>query len=275
MPKSEKELRARDAERDIGQELLRSVREMKAGRRGKMRGTSEVDLQFSAQLSGLGLHHHDFSAKHNSIFLKLATDGVRSLAMKTITAVLLCFFLVACATPKTGELMVDPRSASPVESLAVVLFMAKPANKNKEDPIFSRLEQEGYFDGRFAAAIQDRMRVNFSTNGVLADVHAVNSPKELKMLGEQSKASHLLIMEPKTFFMSLRVPIPHLGGVDIKLIERNTKRVIWKSEEAIAVTLAGHGADRIVVGMLNSWAEAGIVKFKSETAMTAEGKSRW
>lgn len=35
MPKSEKELRARDAARDIGQELLQAVREMKAGRRGR------------------------------------------------------------------------------------------------------------------------------------------------------------------------------------------------------------------------------------------------
>lgn len=35
MPKSEKELRARDAKRDLGQELLQSVREMKTGRRGR------------------------------------------------------------------------------------------------------------------------------------------------------------------------------------------------------------------------------------------------
>lgn len=36
MPKSEKELRARDAKRDLGQELLQSVREMKADRRGRV-----------------------------------------------------------------------------------------------------------------------------------------------------------------------------------------------------------------------------------------------
>ena len=35
MTKSEKALRARDAKRDLGQELLQSVREMKAGRRGR------------------------------------------------------------------------------------------------------------------------------------------------------------------------------------------------------------------------------------------------
>ena len=35
MPKSEKELRARDAKRDLGKELLQSVREMKADRRGR------------------------------------------------------------------------------------------------------------------------------------------------------------------------------------------------------------------------------------------------
>ena len=36
MPKSQKELRARDARRDLGKELLQSVREMKAGRRGRV-----------------------------------------------------------------------------------------------------------------------------------------------------------------------------------------------------------------------------------------------
>ena len=36
MAKSEKELRARDAKRDLGQELLQSVREMKAGHRGRV-----------------------------------------------------------------------------------------------------------------------------------------------------------------------------------------------------------------------------------------------
>jgi putative transcriptional regulator len=36
MPKSEQKLRARDAKRDIGKELLRSVREMKAGQRGRV-----------------------------------------------------------------------------------------------------------------------------------------------------------------------------------------------------------------------------------------------
>jgi putative transcriptional regulator len=36
MPKSEKALRARDAKRDLGKELLQSVREMKAGRRGRI-----------------------------------------------------------------------------------------------------------------------------------------------------------------------------------------------------------------------------------------------
>lgn len=35
MSKSERELHARDAKRDLGKELLQSVREMKAGRRGR------------------------------------------------------------------------------------------------------------------------------------------------------------------------------------------------------------------------------------------------
>lgn len=35
MTKSEKALRAHDAKRDLGQEFLQSVREMKAGRRGR------------------------------------------------------------------------------------------------------------------------------------------------------------------------------------------------------------------------------------------------
>jgi putative transcriptional regulator len=36
MAKSERELRARDAKRDLGKELLQSVREMKAGHRGRV-----------------------------------------------------------------------------------------------------------------------------------------------------------------------------------------------------------------------------------------------
>lgn len=36
MPKPEKELRARDAKRDLGKELLQSVREMKAGRHERL-----------------------------------------------------------------------------------------------------------------------------------------------------------------------------------------------------------------------------------------------
>lgn len=36
MPKSAKELQSRDAKRDIGQELLQAVREMKGGRRGRV-----------------------------------------------------------------------------------------------------------------------------------------------------------------------------------------------------------------------------------------------
>ena len=39
MPESGKELRARDAKRDLGKELLQSVREMKAGRRGRIHDT--------------------------------------------------------------------------------------------------------------------------------------------------------------------------------------------------------------------------------------------
>jgi len=44
MPKTERELNTRDAKRDIGAELLASVREMKAGARGRTHqpGVSEV-----------------------------------------------------------------------------------------------------------------------------------------------------------------------------------------------------------------------------------------
>lgn len=54
MPKSEKELRARDAKRDLGQELLQSVREMKAGRRGrvhKVKVSPIVAARIKAELS--------------------------------------------------------------------------------------------------------------------------------------------------------------------------------------------------------------------------------
>ena len=36
MPKTERELRARDAKRDLGKELPQSVREMKAGHRSRV-----------------------------------------------------------------------------------------------------------------------------------------------------------------------------------------------------------------------------------------------
>ena len=54
MPKSEKELRARDTKRDLGQELLQSVREMKADHRGrvhKVKVSPIVAARIKAELS--------------------------------------------------------------------------------------------------------------------------------------------------------------------------------------------------------------------------------
>ena len=54
MPKLEKEVRVRDAKRDLGKELLQSVREMKAGRRGRVRKVKVspiVAARTKAQLS--------------------------------------------------------------------------------------------------------------------------------------------------------------------------------------------------------------------------------
>ena len=54
MVKSERELRARDAKRDLGKELLQSVREMKAGHRGrvhKVKTPPIVEARLKSELS--------------------------------------------------------------------------------------------------------------------------------------------------------------------------------------------------------------------------------
>lgn len=54
MAKSERELRARDGKRNLGKELLQSVREMKAGHRGrvhKVRTPPIVEARLKSELS--------------------------------------------------------------------------------------------------------------------------------------------------------------------------------------------------------------------------------
>lgn len=53
MAKSERELRARDAKRDLGKELLQSVREMKAGRRGRSHKVKVSPIVAARLKSGL------------------------------------------------------------------------------------------------------------------------------------------------------------------------------------------------------------------------------
>lgn len=59
MSKSEKELLERDAQRNIGEELLQSVRDIKAGRVGRI-STVEVSPLASARLK-LGLSQSEFA----------------------------------------------------------------------------------------------------------------------------------------------------------------------------------------------------------------------
>ncbi|MHB1516497.1 MAG: helix-turn-helix domain-containing protein [Acidiferrobacteraceae bacterium] len=53
MPKTEKELRKRDAQRDIGAELLASVRQMKAGKKGAVHKVSLPHVVQARLRSGL------------------------------------------------------------------------------------------------------------------------------------------------------------------------------------------------------------------------------
>ncbi|MCX7015838.1 MAG: helix-turn-helix domain-containing protein [Candidatus Sumerlaeota bacterium] len=53
MPKTERELNARDARRDIGAELLASVREMKAGARGRTHQPAVSEAGRARLASGL------------------------------------------------------------------------------------------------------------------------------------------------------------------------------------------------------------------------------
>lgn len=53
MPKSEKALRTRDAKRNVGLELLQSVREMKAGRRGRVHKVQAPPVVAARLRSGL------------------------------------------------------------------------------------------------------------------------------------------------------------------------------------------------------------------------------
>ena len=60
MPKTEKELLERDAQRDIGAELLQSIREMKVGRRGR-----EYRVEFSPVIEArhkMGLFQTQFAS---------------------------------------------------------------------------------------------------------------------------------------------------------------------------------------------------------------------
>lgn len=53
MTKSDQKLRARDAKRDLGKELLRSVREMKAGQRGRAHRVKMPPIVAARLKSGL------------------------------------------------------------------------------------------------------------------------------------------------------------------------------------------------------------------------------
>ena len=59
MPMTEKELKKRDAQRDLGTELLESVRKMKAGQAGKIHKV-EVSSVVSARLKS-GLSQSEFA----------------------------------------------------------------------------------------------------------------------------------------------------------------------------------------------------------------------
>ena len=53
MPRSEKELLARDAKRDIGKELLQAIRDVKAGRHGARYEVESIDVVATRERTGL------------------------------------------------------------------------------------------------------------------------------------------------------------------------------------------------------------------------------
>lgn len=69
MPMTEKELQKRDAKRDLGAELLKSVRQMKAGRAGKIHKVAISPVVSARMKSGLS----------QSAFAKLLGVSVRTL----------------------------------------------------------------------------------------------------------------------------------------------------------------------------------------------------
>ena len=69
MPMTEKELQKRDAKRDLGAELLKSVRQMKAGRAGKIHKVAISPVVSARMKSGLS----------QSVFAKLLGVSVRTL----------------------------------------------------------------------------------------------------------------------------------------------------------------------------------------------------
>lgn len=69
MPMTEKELQKRDAKRDLGAELLESVRQMKAGRAGKTHKVAILPVVSARMKSGLP----------QSAFAKLLGVSVRTL----------------------------------------------------------------------------------------------------------------------------------------------------------------------------------------------------
>lgn len=69
MPMTEKELQKRDAKRDLGAELLKSVRQMKAGRAGKIHKVAVSPVVSARMKSGLS----------QSAFAKLLGVSVRTL----------------------------------------------------------------------------------------------------------------------------------------------------------------------------------------------------
>ena len=69
MPMTEKELQKRDAKRDLGAELLKSVRQMKAGRAGKIHKVAVSPVVSARMKSGLS----------QTAFAKLLGVSVRTL----------------------------------------------------------------------------------------------------------------------------------------------------------------------------------------------------
>jgi len=77
MPRSEKELLARDAKRDIGKELLQAIRDIKVGRHGARYEVGSIDVAAARESTGLSQRQFAAALRISSRTLQHWEQGSR------------------------------------------------------------------------------------------------------------------------------------------------------------------------------------------------------